>query len=63
MKVTTITEAKKFIGRKLFWDDVSNRYIITRSGILTDIYRKHLEFDDQQDYKVLSDFKNLRDIE
>lgn len=60
MKVDSIAKARPLIGQRLFWEEHSNRYIIERSGILTDVYRRQLEFDDQQDYQPLKHFKNLR---
>ena len=56
----TTKELKGMVGTQLFWDDISNRYIIERSGCLTDVYRMNLCFDDNQDYRHISDFKNLR---
>lgn len=60
MKIKTIEEAKKHIGERLYWDEESNRYIITRGAVLDDVYRRQLAFDDTQDYKPLRDYKNLR---
>jgi len=60
MKIKTAREAKEFIGERLYWEDVSPRYIFQRSGILTDVYRGKLDFDERFDYQGINSFSNLR---
>lgn len=56
----TTEELKGMIGKRFYWDDISNRYVIERTGVLDDVYRRQLSFDGRQDYRRISDYKNLR---
>jgi hypothetical protein len=60
MRITTAAEAKKHIRQRLYWDDISPRYNFLRSGILTDVFKTNLEFDEDQDFKSITSFTNLR---
>ncbi|AWH14571.1 hypothetical protein [Aeromonas phage 13AhydR10PP] len=57
--IATAMEAKQFIGKKLFWDEASVRYVFLRCGILEEVYRGRLLFDGGNHLPV-SHFKNLR---
>jgi hypothetical protein len=68
-------DLKKFIGKELIYlfskdIDYSGRgYIYPRKGILTEIYRKQIDFNHQQDFQPISSLievveatpKNIRD--
>lgn len=58
MKMDTAS-LKSMIGQRLYWVSECNRWSFKRSGVLTDVYRNMLEFDNNQDYQPLSYFKNL----
>lgn len=58
--VSTATEAKKYIGQTLYWDDASNRYVFLRSGILEEVTGKNLRIDG--DYKYIKDLPGLRNF-
>ncbi|AWH15371.1 hypothetical protein [Aeromonas phage 14AhydR10PP] len=57
--ITTAADAKAFVGKKLFWDEISIRYTFLRCGILEEVYRGRLLFDGGNHLPV-SNFRNLR---
>lgn len=63
MIIVNAPQAKKLMHKKMYWDDISNRYIITRGGVLTDVHRNQLEFDHDQNYMPIRHYKNLRTTE
>jgi hypothetical protein len=62
MKIDRYTKLKTLIGQRLFWDDIGSRYVFERSGVVTSVFRRQVEFDDTQDYKSVSSLKNLRTV-
>ena len=60
MRVDNLAQAKAMIGQRLYWDEFGNRYVFIRSGILTEVFRRQLMFDESFDYKPLRDYRNLR---
>lgn len=32
------SELKKYVGKKVYWDDVSSRYVFLRSGIVEEVW-------------------------
>ena len=59
IKIKSSMHAKEFMGKRFHWEEHSNRYIFKRSGILTQVHRGQLSFDDSHDYKPPRDFRNL----
>lgn len=57
--VTKAKDAKPFIGKTLYWDDVGSRYCFLRSGKLVAVHGRYLEFENG-DYELPSRFKGLR---
>lgn len=35
--IQTTAQARKLIGQRVYWDDVSNRYVFLRSGIVEEV--------------------------
>ncbi len=63
MRITSIKEAKKHIGKRLYWDDNCKSISFLRSGILDEIIRNQLCFNGSQDYQSLNLYSNLRTTE
>ena len=59
--IKTASVARNHVGEKVYWDDVSARYIFLRSGILTGVFGRQVEVDG--DYKPMKDMTNLRNFE
>ena len=59
--IKTTADAKKVIGQKLYWDDVSPRYIFLRDGVAEEVWKGHIRFGDG-DYKRIRDLPNLRNF-
>lgn len=59
IRITTATQAKGYIGQMLYWEDRGQRYVFQRCGILTSTFRGRLEFDDSQDYRLISEYTKL----
>ena len=55
------SDAKPFIGKTLYWDDVGSRYIFLRQGQLEGTFRQSLIIDG--DYKLVKSLKCLRTFE
>lgn len=51
---------KDFVGKRLYWDEESPRWIFIRGGVLDTPYRGQICFDGSGDYYPLSHYKNLR---
>lgn len=57
--IITAQEAKQHIGKRLYWLDKGPKYAMLRSGILTDVYKGQLEFDDTRDFQPIARFSEL----
>jgi hypothetical protein len=61
MKITNIKEARAAIGSRVYWDDISIRYKILRSGILQEVEGKNMQIDG--DWKWRTYLTNFRTTE
>ena len=61
MYIRTAADAKSCIGKRVYWDDVSSRYVFLRSGIVESVKGWHVEIDG--DHRHRSNLKNLRNFE
>lgn len=59
INIKSSMHARKYIGRKFHWEEHSNRYVFPRTGILTQVTRGKLSFNDSYDFKSPSDYTNL----
>ena len=59
--IKTVADAKKCIGERIYWDDVSSRHVFLRSGILERAIGYNLVIDG--DYKYRPDMPGLRNFE
>jgi hypothetical protein len=57
--IIAISQAKANVGQRLYWDRTAHR-LDKGSGILTEVYRRQIEFDDNRDLMPLSHYTNLR---
>lgn len=62
MRITSAKQAREKIGTQVFWDDISAKYHFIRSGILTGVYGRSLEFG-PGNWKERRDLKGLRTTE
>ena len=53
--------ARDNVGEKVYWDEVSSRYVYLRSGILTDVIGRNVAVDGN--YKLMNDRLNFRNFE
>lgn len=61
--VRTTAQARAHMGRRLYWDEVSSRYVFLRSGVVTDVTNGWVEFDGSQDPKRIRGIPGLRNYE
>lgn len=59
--IKTEKDAMACIGSRVYWDDVSSRYVMLRSGILESVNGKNLVIDGNDKY--LSNLPGLRNFE
>jgi len=59
--IKTVADAKTCIGKRVYWDDVSSRYVFLRSGIIESVKGWHVEIDG--DHRHRCNLKNLRNFE
>jgi hypothetical protein len=62
MRIHKTAEVKDHIGKRLYWDDISERWSFLRSNIVVGTFRGHIEFENQ-DFKRIADLRNLRTTE
>lgn len=60
MLINSIKEAKKLVGKKLYWDDSSRSINFLREGVLDEIFNNQISFDNSEDYQSLKFYNNLR---
>lgn len=58
--VKTTSDAKACIGQRVYWDDISNRYVFLRSGVINSAKGRHIEIDG--DHRHRSNLRNLRNF-
>jgi hypothetical protein len=63
LKITSVKEANKHVGKKLYWDDIGKSFAFIRSGTLDEIIRNQLSFNGSQDYQSFKLYSNLRTTE
>jgi hypothetical protein len=59
--ITNAKEARAAIGKRVYWDEISPRYKMPRTGILSDVAGKNLLINN--DWKWRPNLTNLRDTE
>lgn len=59
--IRLVTDARACIGKKVYWDDPSSRYVMLRQGFLTEVKGKNLLIDG--DWKWRTHLRNLRNFE
>ena len=59
--IKTNKQCKAHIGKRLYWDDVSARYIFLRSGIVEEVFGRHMNCGGN--IYSIRDLKNLRNFE
>lgn len=59
--INCTADARKCIGQKVYWDDVSSRYIFLRHGILEEVFRGQVSIDG--DFRRIKDRPGLRNFE
>lgn len=59
MRIKTAKEARAMIGKQVWWDDISARYVFLRTGIVTGQYGRNIEID--HSYYWMADLAHLRD--
>lgn len=58
--IRTAADARKCLNQIVYWDDVGNRYIFLRSGLLTEYFNRNVCVDG--DFKFMRDFPGLRNF-
>lgn len=58
MRITSAQQARSFIGKTVYWDDVGSRYIFLRQGVLEGVNGRTLLIDG--DYKERGRLTKLR---
>lgn len=59
--IKSAADARACIGQKLYWDDVSARYVFLRCGIVTEVSGRNLMINDE--WQNRSSLRNLRNFE
>ena len=61
ISINSAADARKLIGKRVFWDDISVRYVFLRQGIVDDVSGKNICIDGN--WETRSSLKNLRNYE
>jgi esterase/lipase len=61
VKIQKASEARLNIGKRVWWDDVSNRYSFLRSGIIDEVSGRNINIDG--DWRWMPHMTNLRTTE
>lgn len=59
--IKTAAQARALIGKQVWWDDHSSRYVFLRTGIVTGVAGRNIEIDDS--YRWMPNLTALRDTE
>jgi len=57
--IKTAAQARAAIGKQVWWDEHSNRYVMLRTGTITEVYGRQLAIDDN--WTTLANLRDLRD--
>ena len=60
LRDATAKDLRALIGKTLYWDDISPRYIFLHNGVLTGVEGKRIDFDDAQNWRLRTRYVNLR---
>ena len=59
--ITTVSRAKANIGRRVYWDDTSNRYCFLRQGIIEEVSGHNILINN--DWLSRGSLRHLRNFE
>lgn len=59
--ITSVKQAREHIGKMVFWDDVSSRYIFMRCGVVDEVSGKNICIDGNWLWRT--SLKNLRNYQ
>lgn len=59
--IKSALDARSCIGQRVYWDDVSSRYVFLRCGLLSEVQGRNLMINEE--WQSRSSLKNLRNFE